>query len=157
MWFTCVGFVSLSSCRDWWVCEWFYSSIAEKFYLMLVLGLLIHNCYMVVVLGDSHCKPSIWGPSLSVYSGSVWGSPVLMLVIYNQHQAGAEEGEGIRPSAEFWDAKKKHSRNRKLNISRNPLRCWGNSLHHQAHAVRFLFFEEFKIFTGLGDECRNLY
>ena len=31
------------------------------------------------------------GPSLSGYSGSVWGVLVLLMVNLNQHQAGAED------------------------------------------------------------------
>ena len=42
----------------------------------------------------------VWGPSLSGYSGSVWGFLVLVLGDWNQHQAGAEDGEGTRPSAD---------------------------------------------------------
>ena len=54
----------------------------------------------MAVSGGAHCNPSYWGPSLSGYSGSVGGFLVLMLVNLNQHQAGAEDGEGMRPSTD---------------------------------------------------------
>ena len=49
--------------------------------------------------GGAHCNPSVWGASLSGYSGSVLGFLPVLLVILNQHQAGAEDGEENRPSA----------------------------------------------------------
>ena len=52
------------------------------------------------VSGGAHCNPSYWGSSLSGCSGSVLGFPVLMLVNLNQHQAEAEDGEGMRPSTD---------------------------------------------------------
>ena len=56
--------------------------------------------YQKAVSGGAHCNPSFWGPSLSGSSGSVRGFPVLMLVNLNQHQAGAEDSEGMRPSTD---------------------------------------------------------
>ena len=50
---------------------------------------------MKAVSGGAHCNPSFWGPSLSESSGSV-----LMLHNLNQHQAGAEDSEGMRPSTD---------------------------------------------------------
>ena len=51
---------------------------------------------IAVVSGCSHCSPIVWGPSLSEYSRPVWHVLVLMLVNYNQHQAGAEDDVGER-------------------------------------------------------------
>ena len=53
--------------------------------------------------GDTQCNPSIRGSSLSGYSGSVCGFLVLVMVNYNQDQAGAEDGEGMRPLADTGD------------------------------------------------------
>ena len=43
------------------------------------------------------------GARLSGYSGSVSGFLILMLANLNQHQAGAKDSEGMRPSTDAGD------------------------------------------------------